>query len=210
MKDKENNVAYVIMRNLYKHSNIPKMYHRDIPLQAGKDDIEVFKKLQDFKMNVKEKVSNGEGLYIWGRTTGNGKTTWAGKIVNQYFRRSIADTGIEFEGVYINVPTFMENLRQSYGKEDIEFNYLMEKVYKSKIAIFDDIGSERPSEWVRERLYTIINHRVSNGLTTIYTSNVDLNELEARLGSRICSRIAGSCEVLEIVGQDRRVMKGEK
>lgn len=201
----EDCMLYIILKALYSESNIPLMYREDVKMNAPKCDLENYKKLNTYREDVLLNIRKGKGLYIWGDMTGNGKTTWATKIVNYYFRKIIFSTGIENEAVYINVPTFLEELRANYGKNEIEFEWLMEKIYRSKLAIFDDIGSERPSEWVVERLYTIINHRVSNGLSTIYTSNVDLNELGSRLGMRIRSRVEGSTEEIKLVGQDQRI-----
>lgn len=73
-----------------------------------------------------------------------------------------------------------------------------------KLLIIDDIGSEKFTEWVRERLVSIINTRVSNGLSTIYTSNLSPEELKEGLEERIASRILGYSGVIEIKGSDRR------
>ena len=59
-------------------------------------------------------------------------------------------------------------------------------------------------DWVRERMVSIINTRVSNNLTTIYTSNLSPEELRGELGDRIASRVLGSSQVVEITSGDRR------
>ncbi len=78
-----------------------------------------------------------------------------------------------------------------------------------KLLIVDDIGAERVSEWVRERMVSIINTRVSNNLATIYTSNLSpeelKEELKEELGGRISGRVLGSSQIVEIIGGDRRV-----
>lgn len=66
------------------------------------------------------------------------------------------------------------------------------------------IGAERVTDWVRERMVSIINTRVSNNLTTIYTSNLSPEELRGELGDRIASRVLGSSQVVEITSGDRR------
>lgn len=74
-----------------------------------------------------------------------------------------------------------------------------------KLLIVDDIGAERVTEWVRERMVSIINTRVSNNLATIYTSNLSPEELKEELGGRISGRVLGSSQIVEIIGGDRRV-----
>ena len=77
-------------------------------------------------------------------------------------------------------------------------------VKNCKLLIIDDIGSEKLTEWVRERIVSIIHTRVSNGLSTIYTSNLSPEEIKAEMGDRISSRILGGAKIVEITGADRR------
>ena len=164
--------------------------------------------MNDFKENILDHVNKGEGLYIWGENTGNGKTSWACKIMGYYFRKIAFSSGLENEGLYIYLPTFLDDLRNSYNTSSSEFDEELEMVKNCKLLIVDDIGAERVTEWVRERLVSIINTRVSNGLCTIYTSNLSLKGLTDKLGDdRISSRIKGSVQELNLVGKDNRGAK---
>ena len=40
--------------------------------------------------------------------------------------------------------------------------------------------------------------------TLIISSNLSLGELEKKVGDRICSRIMGMCQIVELLGNDRR------
>ena len=110
----------------------------------------------------------------------------------------------ELNELYIFLPTFLENLRASYDNPDPEFDEVLDYVRRCNLLIVDDIGAEKPSEWVRERLLSFINTRVSNELTTIYTSNLSLERLREKMGDRIVSRIIGSTKEIELVGRDQR------
>ena len=77
-------------------------------------------------------------------------------------------------------------------------------VKKCKLLIIDDIGAEKVTEWVRERMVSIINTRVSGRLSTIYTSNLSPEELVAQFEERIGSRVIGCSQLVEITGKDRR------
>ena len=57
------------------------------------------------------------------------------------------------------------------------------------MLILDDLGAEKPSDWVKEQLYVIINRRYENMLPTIITTNCTMNELKDRIGERTASRI---------------------
>ncbi len=196
--------GYRVLRALYRLSRIPEKYCYEIPLIPDKRDIEAFEYLNEFKESIIQNVSEGKNLYIWGKATGCGKTSWACKIMGHYFRKIAFDTGLENEGLFIYLPTFLEDLRNSYSNPDEDIAEVLEMLKKCKLLIIDDIGAEKVTEWVRERLVSIINVRVSGGLSTIYTSNLSPNELLAEFEDRIASRVLSGTKTIEIVGWDRR------
>lgn len=200
----EDCTAYVLLRNLYNLSKLPERYKYNIPLVPGKDDLEAFNELNEFMKDIENHVAQGEGLYIWSESTGNGKTSWAAKIMNYYFRKIVFKTGLENEGLYINVPTFLEDLRAYYSNEDDEFTQVLYMARWANLLIMDDIGAEKPSEWVSERLLQIINFREAEGKSTIYTSNISPAELGKKLGNRIKSRIMGNAKEIHLVAADKR------
>lgn len=197
--------GYRVLRALYNLSRMPEGYRYNITLEAKESELPAFEALNEYKEKVLEKVGVGEGLYIWGKSTGNGKTSWACKIMSHYFRKIAFDTGLENEGLYIFLPTFLEDLRNNYEDKDPDFEQVLTMVKSCKLLIIDDIGAERVTDWVRERVVSIINTRVSNNLATIYTSNLSPEELKEELGDRIASRVVGSSQVIEMVGGDRRL-----
>ena len=184
--------GYRVLRALYTLSRIPVRYQYNIALKPEPKDVKAFEGLNDFKENVIKNV------------TGSGKTSWACKIMSHYFRKIAFNSGLENEGLYIFLPTFLEDLRNSYDNPDPDFEQVLDMLKKCKLLIIDDIGAERVTEWVRERLVSIINTRVGAGLSTIYTSNLSPEELKDELGDRISSRVLGSSMVVEITGADRR------
>jgi len=197
--------AYRLLRALYRLSRLPEKYRYNIPLIPESSDLESFEFLNEFMKNIEERVANGDGLYIWSEKCGNGKTSWACKIMSYYFRKIAFKTGLENEGLYIYLPTFLDQLRASYDKEpDPDWLELMEMLTACRLLIVDDIGAEKNTEWVNERLLSIINTRNMNGLSTIYTSNCSLDELGARMGERIKSRIKGSTSEIHLKGKDKR------
>lgn len=81
----------------------------------------------------------------------------------------------------------------------------------TKLLVLDDVGVERVTDWGAEQITRLIDHRVSAGLPTIFTSNLTLDELERKynaasymMGDRVRSRIEGSCAVLHVDGPDWR------
>lgn len=195
--------GYRVLRALYSLSRIPERYKYNIPLVPEPKDLPAFDKLNEFMKTIISHVEAGDGLYIWG-DTGNGKTSWACKIMGYYFRKIAFNSGLENEGLYIYLPTFLENIRVYYDDKDPEFKDIFNMVMRCKLLIIDDIGAERMSEWVNERLLSFITERVNNKLSTIYTSNLSPDELRYRSGGRLASRVLGYSTEIHISGADRR------
>ena len=218
-------IAYHQMNNVFEMSGLPKRYRHNIPLRPDGVDLERFRQLKDwihveeeivegkrtFRHSIVDKVKNGLGLFIWSETKGNGKTSWAAKIMQGYFRAIGVTNNLRTRGLYINVPEFLEDMRNNMNNPTEEHQRLVNLVKKVDMVIFDDIGTESPTKWVREQLYIIINKRYAEGLCNIFTSNMSLAQLghEEVLGDRIASRIQGSCEIIEFRGQDKRGMEKE-
>ena len=197
--------AYRVLRALFNLSRMPERYRYTIKLTPDGQDLKAFTSLNEYKDGVLQKVESGQGLYIWGGSTGTGKTSWACKIMSHYFRKITFSTGLENEGLFIFLPSFLEDLRNSYSEKDPDFEQMLEMVNSCKLLIVDDIGAERVTEWVAERMVSIINRRSSNGLCTIYTSNLSPEQLKEKLGDRIASRVLGGSQIIEIKGGNRRL-----
>ena len=195
----------IVLDTLYNLSNIPKRYRYDIPLQPENVDLQAFYYLKEFKDNIDEKVDRGNWLYLFSKSTGTGKTTWACKFINEYFRYLLRESkfDIENKALYLNTNIFLEQLRNSFDDDCSEVHTLLNRAYKCDLLILDDIGVERGTPWTQERLYDLINTRYNECKCTIFTSNLSPVEIEDKLGIRIASRIRSS-KVMELKGVDRR------
>ena len=194
--------AYILMEAIYEKSNVPKKYRYFKSLRPPAKDLDKFKILSEFKNEIEKNVEEGNSLYLYSRTTGNGKTSWACKIAGEYIKRKAFSKQVEHLIYYVNVPELLEELRCGY--ESGEYTNIINHIKKADLVIFDDIGAERATDWVRERLYSLINYRNVEELATIFTSNLNIEELSGVLGSRIGSRLSESL-IVELSGNDRRV-----
>lgn len=82
--------------------------------------------------------------------------------------------------------------------------------------IVDDLGTERPTDWTRERLDALLNRRWMEDRPTVTTSNLPGTRkvaaegyqgptLDEHLGERLFSRVVGSgAVVVRLPGPDRR------
>jgi len=196
--------GYVILEILYSQSNIPKRYQYPQHLIVEDIDLDVFSRIEHILNNIHKWVDNGNNLLIYGENKGNGKTSLACAIANYYIRYR-AKNLVTYEPVvyFIKSAKFLEDLRRQYDNPDPAFPKIMELIETVPLLIIDDIGAEKPSDWVRERLLNIIDERYSNNLSIIYTSNCSLNELAVNLHGRIADRIKES-EVLHMKSTSKR------
>lgn len=72
------------------------------------------------------------------------------------------------------------------------------------LAVFDDLGTEKPSEWRVEQITAIFDARTAGRLRQVVTTNADYNTLAGRYGDRAMSRLTGGAALVRIVGVDRR------
>lgn len=202
--------GYTVLQILYNQSNIPKKYQYPQKLiTEGPDEKNYNYVIDIINGDIVKWVNNGNSLLLWGKKKGNGKTSLACAIANKYIREMASRT-TDFEPVvyFIKTAKFLEDLRQQFNNPDPEFPRIQKLVETVPLLIMDDIGAEKPSDWVRERLLNIIDERYSNNLSTIYTSNCDYNTLVLNLHDRIADRIKEAV-CLEFVGDSWRGYNNE-
>lgn len=108
---------------------------------------------------------------------------------------------------FYNATELLADIRHDFDATDpYAKKHVADRILESRnLLIIDDLGAEKPSEWVAETLYRIINHRYENELPVVITSNLSLDQLAQRLGDRTASRLAELCNVVELTGRDRRL-----
>lgn len=78
------------------------------------------------------------------------------------------------------------------------------------LLILDDLGTEFPSQYVNAALYHVVNTRLLAAKPTIISTNLTMQELEARYSDRFASRLAGFYGMLEFTGHDIRIEKRKR
>jgi DNA replication protein DnaC len=154
-------------------------------------------KVENYLKNWEENREAGRGLYFCG-DVGTGKTHLAVAVMNEVMQRK------RVPSLFVTVPEFLDNLREAYMIPGRDLDEWMDTVKNADLLVLDDLGTERPTEWVRERLFVVVNHRYREALPTLFTSNIGPENLPAQLGNRTASRIIAMCEGIELEGTDYR------
>jgi DNA replication protein DnaC len=71
-------------------------------------------------------------------------------------------------------------------------------------AVLDDIGVRSASEAFRAYVHAIINYRTANGLPTVFTSNLPIEEMAQVFDARLYDRMRDMCAVLHFGGESKR------
>lgn len=189
------NIKYFNTPEYVKGASLDSIYKTD------KNRFEVINWLMDF-LDDFESNKKCKGLYLHGNF-GCGKTYLVAAIFNELAKSN-------YKSSIIFWPEF---LRQAFYDD---FNSKFEYVKKVPLLLIDDIGAEGLTAWNRDEiLCPLLQYRMDNNLTTFFTSNLNLKELESHLSNtksgadevkakRIISRIQQLTEDLEMISKNLR------
>jgi DNA replication protein DnaC len=109
---------------------------------------------------------------------GCGKTHLAAAIAN-------FAVGMGVPTLFLTVPDLLDTLRFSYASEDTTFEQRFDEIRNASLLVLDDFGTQNATPWAQEKLFQIVNYRYINKLPLVVTTNLMLDEIEARLRSRL-------------------------
>lgn len=170
--------------------------------------------------NVSDRIKS---LYLFSSASGTGKTSTACALINEWL---IAHYVISLKlgrqpelrpAFFLDVNEFQTEynaFNRSKVPESIaqpaadRYYRAMERAKQAPFAVLDDIGIRDMSEAFRSDLHSVINHRVTNQLATVYTSNIPMAELPLVFGEqRLYDRVRDLTMEITFEGTSKRGMR---
>lgn len=128
-------------------------------------------------------AENPNGWLVFsGYQFGCGKTHLAAAIALQ-----CQDEGREV--IFVTVPDLFDQLRMSLEPgSGISFSRRWQEVRDAPLLILDDLGTESPTAWAKEKLFQLLNHRYVARLPMVITTSKQPKEMDVRIMTRLLDR----------------------
>lgn len=184
---------------------------------------------------IERYVSDFNGsLYLFSKATGTGKTTSASAVLNEFIIRNYlgslkrGEQPLQQPAYFLSVNAW-QTLYNSFSRkgipQDVAEQYsrpyyaMMEQAKRAPFAVLDDIGVRSATEAFYGDILSIIDYRVTNGLPTVYTSNIPMinstppkDRIEALkpydlydvFDTRLLDRVRYNCELVNFEGKSKR------
>lgn len=193
---------------LYDNSLLTDKQRQFKSLRVDSDgtDFHEFQKLANLEKNMDKFVENGANLYLHSYNCGNGKTSWAIRLLTGYFNKIWYKSNFGCQGMFISVPRYLLALKENISGRNEYAEFVNKYVLDADLIVWDDIATKVGTEFELNHLLNMINTRMDAGKANIFTSNLGQKDLENSLGERLASRICNKSIDIELHGADKRYL----
>lgn len=165
-------------------------------------DETAYEQLSYIRKHITEFVWENRNLYICGKNVGNGKTSWAIRMLHTYFHQCAKGNYENLLGMFVNTTDLLLKLKNFNNPLSQRYLHNLETV---DLVVFDDVAITGLSQYDYTQFFNIINKRMMAEKSNIFTSNITtLEELEEIFGPRLASRIYTASDIIELKGMDMR------
>lgn len=207
---------------LLERSKIPRRY-KHCTLDSYECDFGVDGSLPSARILARNFVreyplgTEGKGILLTG-SIGVGKTHLAVGILQALIQDTHA------RGLFVDYRELLKEIQHSYNSQVATTELdVLRPVFEAEVLVLDELGAQKPTDWVWDTVALILNSRYNDKLTTIITTNyadqppggntfpakeavraMREETLGDRIGERMRSRLAEMCVVVEMRGEDFR------
>jgi DNA replication protein DnaC len=158
-------------------------------------------------------TTEGRGLLLTG-SVGVGKTHLAVGIVQAL----VGEKGVH--ALFCDYRELLKRIQESYNPQVASTELqILTPIFEAEVLILDELGAQKPTDWVWDTVALILNTRYNDKRTTLITTNypnapaalarsadkvIREETLGDRIGERMRSRLAEMCVEVEMRGNDLR------
>ncbi len=136
----------------------------------------VLQRMKKYCSNPQKRLDEGQGFYIYGKSTGSGKSHLTACVCNDLIEKG-------YSVMFTNFIEIANKIKETYAKKTLMTELeIINKVAGFDFLIIDDFGTEQfkktaDDTFYQEKVYDILNRRYNKKLPTIFSSNLSLQEL---------------------------------
>jgi DNA replication protein DnaC len=181
----------------YMHCTLTSFREKSPTLRVAKKRVEEF-------VDGWPGTDDGRGLLLIG-PCGAGKTHLAVAALLE-----IIDTGKNGRVMFSNFQDLIQEIQASFDNDQVPSkSELLRPLLEADLLVVDELGSQKPTTFVQDILYYLINTRYNEERTTIFTTNypdrpadTKSETLEQRIGTRLRSRLYEMAQVVDVTGAE--------
>lgn len=196
-------IKFVEMKYLLENSGLPKKFQGPVTIRDSRIDEEEYQLLREIGDDIESFVRDGENLIIMSKKTGNGKTTWACKLLTKFLDRVAIGNAFRDRAMFVPFADFKMRCK-NFNDKDFDLVGYRRKLENVDLVVWDDIADTELTDYEYRVFAQILEQRLSKGLSNIYTSNMVGKELEGYIGKRLYSRIVNGSVQVEFRETDKR------
>ena len=171
-----------VYRKLFAHSQLDELSHLTFENfnPRGKDSysVDMGNTVEVAYETAHQFSTNLRGWLVLQGGFGCGKTHLAAAVAN-----FVVEMGVPT--LFVTAPDLLDLLRFSFNDPETTFEQRFKDFRDVRLLVLDDFGTHNTTSWAQEKFFQILNHRYINKLPLVLTTNLVLDEIDARIRSRL-------------------------
>jgi DNA replication protein DnaC len=191
---KSQRIAAAMIPKRYAHCRLDTFRTHEAALRIARARVQEF-------VDLWPNLPDGKGLLLMGGC-GVGKTHLAVAALLE-----IVSSGKPGRVMFSNFQDLIQEIQATFDSDSgTSKSEVLQPLLEADLLVLDELGSQKPTTFVQDILYYVINTRYNGERATIFTTNYldqpdpKQEKLEDRIGTRLRSRLAEMATRIEITG----------